>query len=160
LALALQRLTARCLVVALLLCAGLGEAHGQNPEAAAQSAAAPAGEPAAIPEPLTREALRDLPARLSDAQVRELLIAQLDKEIAAAPAAGSDGYVDKLEAEATNLRQAWGRMLAAVPDLPTVPLFLARQLIGDRNPSILLAILVGIGAIFLAGAAPSGCNIA
>src|SRR5262249_29635686 len=36
------------------------------------------------PEPLTREAIRELVAKLSDAEVRQLLIAQLDR--AAAPA--------------------------------------------------------------------------
>jgi moderate conductance mechanosensitive channel len=112
-----------------------------------------AGAPAPFPEPLTRDALRDLLARLSDGQVRELLIAQLDKEIAAAPVEPADGFIDDIEAEAATLRQAWGRMLAAAPALPTVPLFLANQLLGDRDTSILLLILVGIAVIFAVGGA-------
>ena len=51
------------------------------------------------------EALRDLLARLSDAEVRELLIAQLDKEIGTAPAPDVDGYIDELKAEAATLRE-------------------------------------------------------
>ena len=50
------------------------------------AAAQPAGseKPASVklPEPLTREAIRELVARLSDAEVRELLLAQLDKAAA------------------------------------------------------------------------------
>ena len=43
-----------------------------------------------LPDPLTKEAIRELVSRLSDAEVRELLLAQLDK--AAAPAdAKADG---------------------------------------------------------------------
>ena len=148
----IQRFVTQCLIAAFLLGTGVGEVLGQSPEAAAPAIATPAAPPAALPEPLTREALRDLLARLSDAQVRELLIAQLDKEIAAAPAEASDGYIDDIEAEAATLRRAWGRMFAAAPALPTVPVFLAKQLIGDRDPGILLVVLVGIAFLFAVGA--------
>jgi len=147
-----QRVAASCLAAALLLLwASLDAAHGQSPEAAATSASG--AEAAALPEPLTRDALRDLLARLSDAQVRELLIAQLDKEIAAAPAADADGYIDDIEAEAATLRHAWGRMLAAAPALPTVPLFLADRLLDGRAPGILLLILLVIAVMFAVGGA-------
>ena len=43
-------------------------------------------------DPLTREAIRELVARLSDAEARELLLAQLDK--AAAPADAKAERVD------------------------------------------------------------------
>jgi small-conductance mechanosensitive channel len=140
--------------VALLLWAGLGDVYGQSADAAGQATDAPTATPAALPEPLTREALRDLLAQLSDAQMRELLIAQLDKEIAAAPAAEpADGFIDDVEAEAATLRYNWSRMLAAAPALPGVPVFLAEQLIGDSPPSVLLPILLLIALIFLVGAA-------
>ena len=45
-----------------------------------------------LPDPLTKEAIRELVSRLSDAEVRELLLAQLDK--AAAPADAKAGRVD------------------------------------------------------------------
>jgi moderate conductance mechanosensitive channel len=146
-----QRQTIVCLAMLVLIAAwscvsGVAWAQASATSTERAEASAPA-----LPEPLTREALRDLLARISDAQVRELLIAQLDKEIAAAPVQAADGYIDDLEAEAATLRHAWRQMFAAAPALPTVPLFLAEQLIGDRDASILLLILVGIAIIFAVG---------
>ena len=92
--------------------------------------------------------------------MRELLIAQLDKEIAAAPVATADGYIDDIEAEAATLREAWGRMLAAAPALPTVPLFLANQLIGDRDASILLLSCSASPSSSRSAARPNGCIVA
>jgi moderate conductance mechanosensitive channel len=145
------RLAALIVVVASGLASEAGKAEAQTPTASARQVAA--GAPAALPEPLTREALRDLLARLSDAEVRELLIAQLDKEIRTAPAPVADGYIDEVEGEAATLRESWSRMFAAAPALPTVPVFLANQLIGDRDPAILLVILLGIAVIFAVGCA-------
>ena len=64
-------------------------------------------------------------------EVRELLIAQLDKEISTAPAPNADGYIDEIEGEAATLRESWSRMFAAAPALPTVPVFLAQP--ADRR---------------------------
>ena len=48
--------------------------------AAAAPPAAPEKTPAVqLPQPLTRDAIRELVARLSEGEVRELLLAQLDK---------------------------------------------------------------------------------
>ena len=58
-------------------------------EAATQPAGAEKAAAVELPQPLTREAIRELVARLSDAEVRELLLAQLDK--AAGPAEGGSG---------------------------------------------------------------------
>jgi moderate conductance mechanosensitive channel len=149
----IRRFATRWVAAALLVSAVLGEVHGQSPGAAPEAPATPAVEPTTLPKPLTREALRDLLVQLSDAQVLDLLIAQLDKEIGAAPVANADGYIGEIEAEGAKLRQAWGRMLAAAPAVPTVPLFLANQLIGDRPPAILLLILVLTAVIFAVGAA-------
>jgi hypothetical protein len=82
--------------------ANAGEATAQTPAASAKQVEAVA--PAALPEPLTPDALRDLLVRRSDAEVRELLITQLDKEIGAAPAPDVDGYINE-EAEAATLRE-------------------------------------------------------
>jgi moderate conductance mechanosensitive channel len=143
---AIMRVAIAVLIVPSSVAGGIGEGRAQAPKVEA-------GAPAALPEPLTREALRDLLARLSDVEVRELLIAQLDKEIATAPPANADGYIDDIEAEAATLRESWSRMYAAAPALPTVPVFLANQLIGDRDPGILLVILLGIAVIFAVGCA-------
>jgi moderate conductance mechanosensitive channel len=148
---AIVRLAVLVLMAAWGLACGAEGVQAQNP--ATPSEPVETSAPAAVPEPLTREALRDLLARLSDAQVRELLIAQLDKEIAAAPVPAAEGYIDDMEAEAATLRHAWRQMFAAATALPTVPLFLAEQLIGDRDAGILLPILFGVAFIFAVGCA-------
>jgi moderate conductance mechanosensitive channel len=106
--------------------------------------------PATLPEPRTQEALRDLVARLSDAEARELLLRELDRQIAAERAPEQDMMMATVDAEATALRERWRRMLAAADQLPGVPEFFAGRLIGDRGPSVLLAILVFF-VIILAG---------
>ena len=71
-----------------------------------------AGESAAaapLPEPLTREALRDLVARLSDAEVRTMLLAQLDREIGAAQTA-EPAMIGGMEQRASALRESWRAM--------------------------------------------------
>jgi moderate conductance mechanosensitive channel len=103
-----------------------------------------------LPEPLTHDALRDLVARLSDTEVRRLLLAQLDRDIAAA-ARADQAMIGGMDREAMALRESWGAMLAAVPALPGVPMFFADQLIGDRSPTILLWIALGLVGIFAVG---------
>jgi small-conductance mechanosensitive channel len=56
-----------------------------------------------------------------------------------------------MEQRASALRESWRAMFAAVPELPGVPLFLAGQLIGPRDPGILLWIALGLAAIFAVG---------
>ena len=112
-----------------------------------------AGESAAaapLPESLTREALRDLVARLSDAEVRTMLLAQLDREIGAAQTA-EPAMIGGMEQRASALRESWRAMFAAVPELPGVPLFLAGQLMGTRGPINLVWIALGLVAIFAVG---------
>ena len=131
----------------ILACLG-GGASAQAPATASERIEA--GAPATLPEPLTREALRDLLARLSDAQVRELLIVQLDQEIGEARVA-DQAMIGGMEQQATALRESWRAMFAVVPELPDVPLFFAEQLIGERSPSILVWIALGLAAIFAVG---------
>ena len=74
-------------VAALFL--GLGAASALAANAASQ----PAAKAPSIPEPLTQESARDLLSRLSDEQVRSLLLQQLDRAAGAgaATAAGARG---------------------------------------------------------------------
>ncbi|HEX5795957.1 MAG TPA: hypothetical protein VFY19_08955, partial [Geminicoccaceae bacterium] len=138
------------LIGALLVLVGLlSSALGSGP-ADAQEAAGEGAAPVALPEPLTREALRDLLARLSDAEVRELLLRQLDQEIAAAPAP-DPAMIGGMERQATTLRESWRAMLAALPELPGVPRFFAARLIGERSPEVLLWVALGMAAIFAVG---------
>ncbi len=52
-----------------------------------------------------------------------------------------------VDSEATAVRERWRRMLAALPELPGVPAFLARQLIGERSPQVLLWIGLGFARV-------------
>ena len=110
-------------------------------------AAVAAGQPGAgdkaapaLPEPLTREAVRELVSRLSDAEVRELLLAQLDKVAAPAPDAAAPPVAAGLAGNVDRARSELGAMLRAAPDLPaTLGAAVARYSEG-RSPFHLLLV--------------------
>ncbi len=144
------------LIGAVLVLIGLPGADliGSGAACAQQPGRAGDGEgvaPVALPHPLTREALRDVLARLSDAEVRHLLLRQLDEEIAAAAPTPDQAMIGGMEQQATRLRESWRAMLAAVPELPGVPLFFGARLIGERSPDVLLWVALGMAAIFVVG---------
>ncbi len=86
---------------------------------AAAKGDAPSAKPPALPEPLTREAIRELVARLSDQEVRQLLIGQLDKAAAPAPAQSGGGMSAASMARDTDrLRDRAGNLLRAAPTVP------------------------------------------
>ena len=145
------RFLGTCLVAFALWAAwaSVAGAAGGSPQTG--GATPSAATPVELPQPLTREALRDLLARLSDAEVRELLLKELDQEIVTAARTPEPAMMTDLEATTTTLRESWRRMFAAIPALPSVPVFFAEQLIGDRSPSILIWIVLGFAAIFAAG---------
>ena len=145
----LFRLVQVLLSLAILL--ALGEvadrpvlAQSAEEASTAQAARAP------LPEPLTPGALRDLVARLSDAEARELLLRQLDSQIAES-ASDQDMMMSMVDAEAAALRERWRRMLATADRLPDVPALFAERLIGEREPSVLLRILAFFGIILAGG---------
>jgi len=74
---------------------------------------------AALPEQMTREEIRGLMSRLSDAEVRELLIRQLDKA-AVADEAPDAGFIGGSEVTLNVLREKLAPMLEAVPRLPEI----------------------------------------
>ena len=72
-----------------------------------------------LPEPLTQEAVRELVARQSDEQVRQLLIAQLDRAAAApAKAKGDMGMSKMVETNAGIVRERLGDLRDAFVALP------------------------------------------
>jgi small-conductance mechanosensitive channel len=113
-----------------------------------------------FPEPLTREAVRELMARLSDAEVRQLLLAQLDKATAlpaAPPSGGMMGMapmVGGMDAETHRLSDAFREMVITANRAPeAVSQAIGRLTEGrarDRVPRVfgLLAgmLLIGWGA--------------
>jgi small-conductance mechanosensitive channel len=67
---------------------------------------------------LTREAIRELVARLSDQEVRQLLLAQLDKAAAPAAQSGGDMSAASMARDTDRLRARLGEVLQAVPRVP------------------------------------------
>jgi small-conductance mechanosensitive channel len=114
-------------------------------------ARAAAAEPVALPEPLTKEAVEALVARLSDAQVRELLLAQLGRAAAARSAPPPNDMMGTMEAQAGQLRDRLTEVLKAGRELPGVVPLAARTFVGDRPPArvalilLLLVALLGCG---------------
>jgi len=82
-----------------------------------------------VPENITPQQVRDLVARLSDAEVRELIIAQLDKR-ASAPAEDTDPevYIGQLRAGMTIAIGALTRMFSSGDRLHQIPASIWQQL--------------------------------
>ena len=128
-----------------------------QPAAAQQTAdiEAPAVE---IPEDLTREEVRDLVARLSDDQVRALIIQQLDKlAVSAQPESEANVYLSRLKAGIREARASLRRSLNTTEKpLQTLAADAWRQLTADGTDGarLLLQLLVllaaGLGADRLA----------
>ncbi len=120
--------------------------------AVAAQPAAPEKAPAVeLPQPLTRDAIRELVARLSDAEVRALLLAQLDKVAApaadeAAPpmAAGLAGNVDRARTEL-------GAILRKAPELPGALGAVVARFSEGRPPYQLLVVAGGFAFMLLVG---------
>ena len=91
-------------------------------DAAGKGGSTAAEEASALPEPLTRQAIRDVLSGLSDAQARELLLHELDGKVtpreAELAAAEERGLGALLGEWALALGQGW---VAAVRDTATIP---------------------------------------
>lgn len=117
--------------------------------AAAESSDQPS-KPPTLPEPLTREAIRELVARLSDEEVRQLLVAQLDKAAASGTAQPEVGMSPTSMARGTDhLRARVGAVLGAAPQVPgELRAAVGRYSAGGRSGQ--LAIACGFFAVLLA----------
>lgn len=107
-----------------------------------------------LPSDLTREEARDLLARLSDAEVRELLVRFLDQLAGQRENAGGDAMAATIQLETDAARERLRSMLTAFPRLQTVFSFLADRLSEGRSPSapwLVLLVLVLIAGIGFAG---------
>ena len=75
-----------------------------------------------LPEPLTRQAIRDVLSGLSDGQARELLLRELDRRVAAREAALAGAREPALGALlgdwAVALGRGWVSVIQATPTLP------------------------------------------
>jgi small-conductance mechanosensitive channel len=123
--------------------------------AQAQTSPGPGDAGPRLPEPLTREAIRELVARLSDAEVRRLLIAQLDRSAAPAPAApgGMMGMVGDMEGQSSRLRARAGELLGAILTLPKEMGDVRARFLEGRGEGHLLVVVLAFLAIVGAGLA-------
>jgi moderate conductance mechanosensitive channel len=120
----------------------------------APAAAEPSTEPVSLPEPLSPQTIRDLVARLSDDQVRALLLTQLDRTATTdAPAAERPtvGLIGELEDGVGDVRTLWQRRIAALPELPGVLPFLLGRLAEGKGTAQLLLTAVAVAIMFAVG---------
>jgi moderate conductance mechanosensitive channel len=117
--------------------------------AAAASKSGGAKKGVELPEPLTKDAIRELVSRLSDEEVRDLLLAQLDK--AAAPAASQPAgtMAGGIAGEMDRSRAGFAAMLQAAPVVPA-ELGAAVGRYSEGRSSYQLLIVAALFAILLA----------
>jgi small-conductance mechanosensitive channel len=133
-------------LVALALAAGVAfPASAQNPPA----------EPkvSVLPEPLTKESVRELVARLSDDEVRKLLLDQLDRAAAAAlvPGKAEAGMAGMVEHNAGMMRGQVAALNDALIGLPSTMRNVGAKLTEPDGPSRLLFIAGLLAAMLVAG---------
>lgn len=108
-----RRFHSHACAIALAFAAFVPFAIAAEPSTPVQSAATSA--------PLTPEAVRELVARLSDAEVRKLLIEHLDKSTGVAPAPAPDstaGMLDRMDHGATMARSHFADLRSGLDGLP------------------------------------------
>ncbi len=144
------------LLLALLLLAASTQASAAG---AAMLAAASGGgdsseQAVAIPADLTVEEREALLARLSDEQVRELMLQTLLRDAPSNTAGQEQGLLGNLEARSAIITKNLGAMFAAAPQVPAmVPFFFDRLIPEGKGFGMLVLIILGIAGIFAAGMA-------
>ncbi len=99
------------------------------PPTGAQDSAYPPTAPAEIPEYLTREQVRDLVARLSDDQVRELIIRELDRQaVDDETETDATAYFEQLTLGIHAALDAFNRMFDTREQVHTLPEMIGRQI--------------------------------
>ena len=138
------------IIAALLLAASVMPALAKD---AAPASPGTAATSAALSEPLTKEAVRELVSRLSDEEVRRLLIEQLDRGAApvAGEAAGMAGMVGEMDAQSAVMRKRAAEVFGSVSALPEALRHVYARLTDERGAWHLLEIVGGILAMLLAG---------
>jgi small-conductance mechanosensitive channel len=137
-------LSIRIVVLALLALCATHFVHAATSDPAAKTASAEASKP------LTRDEVRELVARLPDAEVRKLLIDQLDRgTVAPAKAAPQTGMLGTMATGITQLRTRGVEIATAALALPAATAALSGKLVEGINPLVMLLLLA---AMFAAGA--------
>ncbi len=146
----------------LMLVLWAGDAIGDDGVRVAQlsavvgsgATASASGEAVSLPDDLTPQERADLLARLSDGQVRALLLDQLAKADAAAGADASQaGMIGGVDAETARLRSRLDEVVSTAPRLPDViPFYVDRVTPDDWGASFLLVLTGGFILVFAAAA--------
>jgi small-conductance mechanosensitive channel len=117
---------------------------------------APAGSVSpALPEPLTRDAIRELVARLSDAEVRQLLMEHLDRLAAARPPASSPegmGMMMDMDSQSQRIRARAGELGRGALALPAALIAARTRFLEDRGTGHLLLVVLALAFVVGAGA--------
>jgi len=120
----------------------------------------PSSEPAAtsieIPEDLTQQQARDLIARLSDEEVREIVIRQLDKLAAESEQKADPAvYVNQLQTGIKVAKSSFKRILTADHQIGALPTMIWRELTANGRVSG-WALLLQLIALMVAGVIAEG----
>ena len=91
----------------------------------------------ALPEPLTHDSVRELVSRLSDEEVRKLLIDQLDRSAAPAKAKGDKAMSGMVEENAGMVRERLRELRDAFVALPATLRDVVAKLDDPDGPSVL-----------------------
>jgi small-conductance mechanosensitive channel len=104
-------------------------------------------------QPLSEVAVRDLVARLDDAEVRQLLLERLDAQAKLAPATGSDmaGAMLSWREAAASFHENFSAMLASVPEIPQGVAQAFGQLPLGGSATVLFWIALGFAAMMVVG---------
>ena len=135
------RVLAACLLAVAVVAAG--------PAFAQSKPAKPKHESTALPEPLTHESIRELVSRLSDEDVRKLLISQLDRSAASSKGKGDQAMSGMVEANAGMVRARLGELRDAFYALRNTVSEVITKLDEPEGPSALPLIGLLIVAMFL-----------
>jgi hypothetical protein len=118
----------------------------------------PKHEATALPQPLTHESIRELVSRLDDADVRKLLIAQLDRSAAPATGKGGQAMSGMVEANAGMVRARLAELRDAFRALPATFKEVVARLDEPEGPSVLALIALLVAAMFVVAWVASGCT--
>lgn len=135
------------LLLALVAAASVLASAAAADRAAREEPAAGTASPSPSLETLSAEQARALIARLSDTEVRELLLRQLDARAQPAPAAPGPDTLALIVDYAQTMRYRLGAMIAALPDVPYAALFVVDRLTDDRDPTRIVTLMGGLAIV-------------
>lgn len=141
-------------LISLFCLASLNAGAQSLPGVPAGGGSEAADESSVLAENLTPEERRDLLARLSDGQVRQILIDFLDQRAGNGADAGTEGMISDFELRAHEVRERLAVVLQSAPRLPDLFVETFEHIAPPgRGAGFLFILFVGFAFIFGAGAA-------